>query len=248
MVELFGNLINTAKNLVYGPSQSQAGMELIMNSRIRELAKANIPFDKKEIIDISRENAYAIAAPYFALKYLDGNSDYQQELVQNIIEAYVQNPSRGVISEVISKFIEELPEGVGNPVNPNKLARLQLWTPSLVHERANIQMQDVIEKQETPALVAYSGLFALEESINQLDKTGHFYVLFPKYQNQSLGLKVTRLNGITKVEPTLDTDIENEKVIALIDDVVYTGNTSDEIKQRFTGTQFADHPLFRVTK
>lgn len=247
MVELFRTFRQLGENFMFG-AQTKQPLEVMASNTLREAVKYGTPFDKKHISELAKDSAYRIAVPYFAIKYLDGYPDIQRDMLSQIITNYRSNPSADTISTTAIMYLQGLPGDIGTDVKPDKLSRLQLWTPSLVHQQAEHVIADAIAKEETPALIAYSGLFALEEALKHVDEVRHLYILFPKYDNQSLGFKVAIEENTVKVESTTAEDINREEIIALIDDAIYSGKTAEDIQRRFTHTQFDNKALFTINK
>lgn len=229
-------------------SQAQTGQTYassfeILPENLRYKMKYGQHIDHKDTASLAHHHSYSILAPYFALKMYDKDPGRQKDLLASIVESF----SRSItISSAINDAFKGKTTEHYETVHPNKLSRVALWSPSLIRERANQVIHHAIAQEEVPVIIGYSGFLALEAAVRHLFEGQSSLVVLPQKigLDSPVGYKISRNDQGLTTDFLTDEDTATSSKVALIDDAMKTGATSDKVKTLFPNASARKAPLF----
>lgn len=216
----------------------------ILNEQLQYIRKYKEKIGKDDVLTIINTPHYELLAPYFGLKLFDGNHQAQRELLKVIANTLKSASDYQPVKERVSEFLHKGYQV--SEVSPNKLSRVALWGPSHVQRRAEEVVHEVEERREVPAVIAYSGLFALKPVIQSMNPGDKSYIVFPNaIETEELpGYVMVATPEEIIVQDATKQDLLGESRVALIDDTTHTGETLQQVSSLFPQASVHNATLF----
>ncbi len=175
MSEFFETAQRSVRSIFYrNPPYRPVG---VLNEHLSYMRKYMDQIGISEVLSIIQTPGWELMAPYFGTKLLDNNPEAQRRILEGITNSYIE-PNGSSTTQVVSDFLKQ-PGLAISGVSPEKLSRVATWGPELVSERAEAVAQDVKDRQETPVVIAYSGLYALKPLVQEMEQGDSSYVVVP---------------------------------------------------------------------
>lgn len=209
--------------------------------------KYGVPLDHTDAVTLAHDSQFDILAPYVALKLFDTQPEAQKEVLQEVVTALTRGQR---MAETLTALFRGVSPETYTAVDPNKLSRVSLWSPAVIRSSAQEVMHQTQQNHETPVLIGYSGLLALETAIKKLFEGKPAMVVLPNKisSQQPIGYLLRKNQDSTSVEYLLDQHRKDQAKVALIDDTVNTGATFKRVAGVFPSSEVRNAPLFMTTR
>ncbi len=218
----------------------------VLNGQLQYIRKYKERIGTEDVMAILNTKGFEFMAPYFGMKLFDGNTEAQIEMLSSMVNSLDKGEGYARAKEAVQGLLQSERYSI-QEMSPNKLSRVALWGGSLIQKRAEEVAQDVSARGETPALIAYSGLFALKPFVEELKPHSHLYVMIPRESNngETLGYSIARTSDDElSVDAIASSNLLSETSVAFIDDTMHSGNTLRSMVSVFPSASTRNATLF----